>query len=125
MDPALRSLLWGIGLLVGLMSLVALAVVFVVRLRRRFTTIDEAASVAGTAGADWIGLLTALPTDRLPAREWITRAPGLVAQVVSCPVPLRMPLIAALDGAISRCNDPLARASMTQVRRALAALPAA
>lgn len=122
MDPLLRSLVWGVGLMV----LVALAVLIVVQLRRRFTTAEEAGTpVAGTAQADWIGLLTALPTDRVPSREWLTLAPGLVAQTADCPAPLRAPLIAALDGAIARCSDPLARASMTQLRRALAALPAA
>jgi hypothetical protein len=122
MDPLLRSLVWGVGLMV----LVSLAVLIVVQLRRRFTAAEEGGvPVAGAAHADWIGLLTALPTDRVPAREWITLAPGLVARALSCPAPLRAPLIAALDAAIARCNDPLAHASMTQLRRALAALPAA
>ncbi|HEX3135001.1 MAG TPA: hypothetical protein VHX44_15660 [Planctomycetota bacterium] len=122
MDPVLRSLVWDVGLMV----LITLTVLIVVQLRRRFTAADEPATpVAGASRADWIGLLTALSTDRVPAREWITLAPGLAGQVLSCPGPLRTPLIAALDGAISRCNDPLARASMTQLRRALAALTAA
>lgn len=122
MDPLLRSMMWGVGLMV----LVALAVVILVQLRRRFTAADETtAPVAGADRADWIGLLTALPTDRVALRDWLTLAPELVAQVASCPAPLRTPLIASLDGAIARCSDPLASASMTQVRRALAALPAA
>lgn len=118
----LQPFLWTFGVLV-LIALAAFAVI-VVR-RRTIVAEDPAAAPTNNGPTDWIGLLTAVQSDRIPGRSWLTLGPTLATQVASCPPPLRMPLVAALDGAITRCRDPLASASMGQIRRALAALPSA
>ena len=117
----LQPFLWTFGVLL----LIALAALAVVVVRRRTIAEDLAASPAGSGSTDWIGLLTAVQTDRIPPPTWFTLGATLTAQVATCPLPLRAPLVAALDAAIARSRDPLASASMTQVRRALAALPSA
>jgi hypothetical protein len=123
MDPlTLRSLGWAMGLLL----LIAIALVAVVLVRRRTVAPDEPGSVPPRgAQADWVGLLTALRLDRMPAKSWMVLGPQLAVQAASCPAALRQPLIVALDAAIARSSDPFATAAMTQVRSALAALPAA
>jgi hypothetical protein len=124
MDPRLFSpLAWSLGVMV-LIGLLAFAIVVV----RRKTVADEedSAATGPTPGrADWVGLLTRLQGAGLPDKQWPALAMDLTAQIQACPPALRAPLQAALDGAIARCRDPLTAAAMTQVRRALAALPAA
>ena len=111
---------------VGVLLLIALAAMAVVVVRRRTIVAENPAAPSSTAGStDWIGLLTAVQADRIPGKTWLTLGASLATQVATCPPPLRAPLIIALDGAIARSRDPLAGASMTQVRRALAALPSA
>ncbi len=123
MDPlTLRSFGWAMGLLV----VVAVAVVAVLLVRRRTIAADDpGASPLSRAQVDWVGLLTALKLDRMAAKAWVAQAPQLSAQAASCPAALRQPLILALDAAIARASDPFAAAAMTQVRSALAVLPAA
>lgn len=116
----LQSFAWAVGVLL----LIALAALAVVVVRRRALVMENPASPSSTAGStDWIGLLTAVQADRIPPTAWFTLGATLTAQATTCPLPLRAPLVTALDGAIARCRDPLASASMTQVRRALAVLP--
>lgn len=116
----LQPFLWAFGVLV----LIALAAFAVIVVRRRTIVVEDPAAPPTSSGStDWIGLLTAVQSDRIPGQSWLTLGPTLAAQVASCPPPLRAPLIAALDGAIARGRDPLASASMGQIRRALAALP--
>lgn len=118
----IQSFAWAVGVLV----LIALAVFAVVVVRRRSLVTDNPSLPSSTAGStDWIGLLTAVQADRIPPDSWLTLGATLTAQVATCPVPLRAPLVVAFDAAIARCRDPLARASMTQLRRALAVLPSA
>lgn len=118
----LQSFAWAVGVLL----LIALAAFAVVVVRRRTVVADNPVAPPSAAGpTDWIGLLTAVQADRIPPNTWFTLGATLTAQVATCPLPLRAPLVAALDGAIARSRDPLASASMTQVRRALAVLPSA
>lgn len=122
MDPwpgLWSSLRWGIGLVV----VVSMAVMAVVWVRRWLGLAGDEMSSTAAIPPDWIPLLTGLQSNRLTLKPWIHWAPQLVAQSRSCPKALRVPLIAALDVAISTCRDPLASASMVQVRAALAALP--
>jgi len=122
MDPLARSLVWGIGLMV----LVALAVLIVFQLRRRFTISDDADTApSDRQQTDWVALLTNLQLGRLAPTTWMALAPTLVQQASTCPPALRAALITAFDRAIAQSSDPLVVASMTQVRRALAALPSA
>lgn len=118
----LQSFAWAVGVL----FLIALAAFAVVVVRRRTVVADNPAVPPSAVGStDWIGLLTAVQADRIPPTTWFTLGATLTAQVATCPLPLRAPLAAALDAAIARSRDPLASASMTQVRRALAVLPSA
>lgn len=123
MDARLFSpLAWSLGVIL-LIGLLALAIVLI----RRGTIAPEQGTPAGGAAGrtDWVGLLSALHGAGLPAKQWPALAATLAAQAHDCPPALRAPLLTALDGAIARCGDPLVGAAMTQVRRALAALPAA
>jgi len=118
----LQSFAWAVGVL----FLIALAVFALVVVRRRTVVTENPAAPPSTAGStNWIGLLTAVQADQIPPTAWFTLGATLTAQVATCPLPLRAPLVAALAGAIARSRDPLASASMTQVRRALAVLPSA
>lgn len=111
---------------VGVLLLITLAAFAVVVVRRRTVVAENPAAPPSTAGStDWIGLLTSVQADRIPPTTWFTLGATLTAQVAACPLPLRAPLVAALDAAIARSRDPLASASMTQLRRALAVLPSA
>lgn len=123
MDARLFSpLAWSLGVVL-LIGLLAVAIVLI---RRKTVAQEEGAAVPDASGrADWLGLLTALQGTGLPAKQWPALAATLAAQAHACPAALRAPLVTAFDGAIARCNDPLVGAAMTQVRRALAAAPAA
>ena len=121
MDPRLLpSLGWGIGLAVT----ISLAVVAVVAVRRRLGPGAEADATPSSVPPDWVALLTALHGAGPAPRTWIGWAPLLVARAGGCPGALRAPLVAALGQAMGRSRDPLVAASMSQVRAALAALPA-
>ncbi|MBA3698535.1 MAG: hypothetical protein H0W78_06765 [Planctomycetes bacterium] len=118
----LQSFAWAVGVLL----LIALAALAVVVVRRRALVMDNPAVPPSTAGSiDWIGLLTSVQADRIPPTSWLTLGATLTTQVATCPLALRAPLVAALDAAIARSRDPLASASMSQVRHALAVLPTA
>lgn len=117
-----QSFAWAFGVL----FLIALAAFAVVVVRRRTIVAEDAAAPPGVGGpTDWVALLTAVQADRIPANAWMVLGTTLATQAGTCPAPLRAPLLAAFDGAIARSRDPLVSASMTQVRRALAALPSA
>jgi hypothetical protein len=122
MDARLLSpLAWALGVVL-LIGLLGIAIVLI----RRKTITEAGGAPSGTTGpADWVGLLAALQGAGLPARQWPALAPVLSSQAPTCPPALRAPLVAALDGAIARCQDPLVSAAMGQVRRALATVPAA
>jgi hypothetical protein len=126
MDPRTLQIFHSFAWAVGVLLLIALAALAVVVVRRRtVVTEDPLAAPASSGPTDWVALLTAVQADRIPGKNWLTLGTTLAPQVSSCPPPLRRPLIAALDSAIARSRDPLASASMTQVRRALAVLPSA
>lgn len=123
MDARLFSpLAWSLGVVL----LVGLLCVAIILVRRKTIAADAGEGGGATGGRpDWVGLLSALQGPGLPARQWPALAATLAAQASHCPTALRAPLIAALDGAIGRCSDPLVGAAMTQLRRALAAAAAA
>lgn len=122
MDPRLWApLAWAFGLVV----VIALAALGVALVRRRLGPGAEGgAGPAAQGRPDWITLLTQLQNPGPPVTSWIAWAPPLVAQARTCPTVLRAPLIKALGQAASQCRDPMVAASMSQVRAALAALPA-
>lgn len=121
MDERLFSpLAWSLGVVL-LLGLLGVAIVLI---RRQTVAPEDGGAPSGTPGrTDWVGLLSALQGAGLPAKQWPALAATLASQVRECPPALRAPLMAAFDGAIARTSDPLASAAMTQVRRALAALP--
>jgi hypothetical protein len=126
MDPRTLQIMQSFAWALGVLLLIALSAWAVLAVRRRTIVAEAPTLPAGSTGpTDWVGLLTAMQADRIPAKSWLALGTTLAAQASACPPPLRAPLIAAFDAAIARCRDPLASASMTQVRRALAAPPAA
>lgn len=126
MDPRTVQIMQSFGWALGVLLLIGLSAWAMLAVRRRTVAADAPTLPAGNAGpTDWVGLLTAVQGDRIPAKSWLSLGATLAAQASTCPAPLRAPLVAALDAAIVRSRDPLASASMTQVRRALAAPSAA
>lgn len=104
------------------LGVTAMVIVFV---RRRIGPDADEPTSSPADSLDWISLLTRMQNGRIEPQRWVALAPLLVAQASSCPLALRVPVIAALDLAMSETRDPLARMSMNHLRTALAALPGA
>jgi hypothetical protein len=113
MDPVWwRTFGWAMAVVV-LLAVAGLAVLLVRRQALSGGSADGAAT-------DWIAVLNAARSGH-PAGGWAALATTMAPRAADCPSALRGPLVQALDHALARLDDPLARAHVQLLRTALAA----